>query len=231
MPCLSSGLPGVKPSAPLSTRNQVGPPGRVGEDRVAVGDAAVADPLLAAADPVADDLAVLLDRHRRGRERARGRCRPGARWRRRRRSARARPARRASRPSARGSPPTLIGSVPRKVARTPVAIPRSMRGHGLGHPVDVVGPPAEAAELLRDGQEVEADLPRVVEVLHDLLGEVVAELDLQQLRDREVLLRVLPERREDLVQHLGVESRHEAPCELSGTRRGLAGEAEGRPRP
>ena len=126
MPCLSSGLPDVKPSVPLSTRNQVEPAGGVGQDRVAVGDAAVADPLLAAGDPVADDLAVLLHRHRRGGERPEvaaglglGRAVGvevavlGQRA-------------RATRPSARASPPTLIGSVPRKVARTPVAIPRSI---------------------------------------------------------------------------------------------------------
>ena len=38
-----------------------GSPGGVGEDRIAVGDAAVADPLLAAADAIRHHLAVLLD--------------------------------------------------------------------------------------------------------------------------------------------------------------------------
>ena len=38
---------------------------------------------------------------------------------------------------------------------------------------------------------------------------------------REVLLRVLPERRQDLVEHLGVESRHGAPCVVSDAPRSL----------
>ena len=221
MPCLSSGLPYVKPSVPLSTRNQVEPPGSVGQDRVPVGDAAVADPLLAAGDPVADDLAVLLDRDGRGRERpevAAG-LRLG-------RAVGVEVAVLGQRPEPIG---LLLGGRPdvdrvgaEEGGEDAGGDPEVDRGHGLGHPVDVVGPPAESAELLRDGQQVQADLPRVVEVLHDLLGEVVAELDLQEPGDGEVLLRVLLERRQYLVQHLGVESRHEAPCVLSGTRRGLA---------
>src|SRR5205085_1075102 len=44
--------------------------GRQREDRVGVGDAAVADPLLASRDPVADDRAVPLDGRRDGAQRA-----------------------------------------------------------------------------------------------------------------------------------------------------------------
>ena len=224
------GLPVREALGPLVHEEPGRAAGSVGQDRVAVGDAAVADPLLAAGDPVADDLAVLLDRHGRGGERPE--VAPGLRL-----------------GGAVGVEVAVLGQraeplgllLGRRADVDRVGAeeggedagrdPEVDRGHGLGHPVDVVGPPAEAAELLRDGQQVQADLPRVVEVLHDLLGEVVAELDLQELGDGEVLLRVLLERRQDLVQHLGVESRHEAPKSDVGRAAVSARRAEGRPRP
>ena len=58
---------------------------------------------------------------------------------------------------------------------------------------------------------MQSDLPRVVEVLHDLLREHVGVLDLEQLLRREILLGVVVERLEDLVEDLGVESSHEGP--------------------
>ena len=214
MPCLSSGLPEREALRPLVHDEPGRAAGGVGQDRVEVGDAAVADPLLAAGDPVADDLAVLLDRDGRGRQRPE--VAAGLRL-----------------GGAVGEEVPVLGERPIHSAFcSGVAADVDRvgaeeggenagrdaevdRGHGLGHPVDVVGAAAEAAELLRDDQQVEADLLRVVEVLHDLLGKLVPELDLQQLRRREVLLRVLPERRQDLVEHLGVESRHGAPYAVS----------------
>ncbi len=214
------GLAGREALGALVDEEPGRPARRVGEDRVAVGHAAVADPLLAARDPVADDLAVLLDRHRRRGERPEvapglglGRAvgvevpvlgqlaQPGRLLLRRR--------------------PDVDRVGAQEGGEDAGGDPEVDRGHGLGDPVDVVGPAAEAAELLGDRQEVEPDLPRVVEVLHDLLGELVAELDLEQPRRREVLLRVLPERRQDLVEHLGVESRHGAPCAVSDAPRSL----------
>ena len=56
MPCLSSGLAWSKPSVSRSRTNQDGPPGAEGQDGVLVRDPAVADPLLAAVEPVALDL-------------------------------------------------------------------------------------------------------------------------------------------------------------------------------
>ena len=208
------GLAGGEALRPLVHEEPGRAAGGIGQDRVAVGDAAVADPLLAPRDPVADDRAVLVHRHGRGGERPQVAAGLGL-------------------GRAVGVEVAVLGQLPEPLGlllgRRPDVDgvgaeeggedaggdPEVDRGHGLGHPVDVVGPPAEAAELLRDRQQVEADLPRVVQVLHDLLGKLVPELDLQQLRRREVLLRVLPERRQDLVEHLGVESRHGAPCVVS----------------
>ena len=51
MPCLSSGSPRVSPGASPSITNHVGPPGRERQHGDRVGDAAVGDPLLGAAQP------------------------------------------------------------------------------------------------------------------------------------------------------------------------------------
>ena len=156
------------------------PPGGVGEDRVAVGHAAVADPLLAPADAVGHHLPVLLDRLGLRGQRPEVAAGLGL-----------------------GGPVgvelALLGQLAQPLGlllggRADVDRVGAQEGgqdaggdaevdggHVLGHPVDVVGPAAEAAQLLRDGQEVEPDLCRVVEVLHDLLGELVLVLDLEQL--------------------------------------------------
>ena len=99
--------------------------GRLRQDGVEVGDAAVADELLAAVEAVADRRAVLVDRRGRGLERGQVAARLGLGH-----AVGDEVARRsATRPSQRGLllgvAPTLIGSVPRKMARTPVAMPRS----------------------------------------------------------------------------------------------------------
>ncbi len=60
MPCLSSGLPGVKPGHALLDDEERGPFGRLGEDGQEVGVAAVGDELLVAGDPVAGDGAVFV---------------------------------------------------------------------------------------------------------------------------------------------------------------------------
>jgi len=73
-------------------------------------------------------------------------------------------------------------------------------------------PPPSPPHLLGDREEMQSDLPRVVEVLHDLLRELVLVLDLEQLLGRQLLLGVVVERLENLVENLGVESSHGAPC-------------------
>ena len=69
MPCLSSGLFWVNPSVPRSSTNHDGPARRVGQDRVLVGDAAVADPLLAPGEPVTGHGAAVQHRGRGGLQR------------------------------------------------------------------------------------------------------------------------------------------------------------------
>ncbi len=186
------------------------PAGRVRQDRVAIGDPAVADPLLAAADPVARELAVLLDRHRGRRQRPQ--VAAGLRL---GRAVGVELAllRQLAEPLGlllrrRADVDRVRAEERRENARGDTEVDR---GHRFRDAVDVVGAAAEPAQLLGDREQVQADLLRVVQVLHHLLGELVPELDLQELRGREVLLRVLAKRGEDLVEHLGVELRHAVP--------------------
>src|SRR5690606_1795804 len=53
----------AEPFSPALDHEPRGPAGSEGEDSVEVGDAAVADPLLAAADLIAADVTVFLHRH------------------------------------------------------------------------------------------------------------------------------------------------------------------------
>jgi len=172
--------------------NHVGPAGAVArsvrEDRVDVGVAAVADPLLGAVEPVADGPAVLDDRRGRRLEGAE----VGA-------GGRLGGAVREEEPLL-GDPAEpvlllLLGAAEgdrvgaeegREDARRDAEVDRGDEGAGL---VDVPRAPAEPAVGLRDEHELDAESRRVAELADGVLGELVVVVELQEPGDGELLLR------------------------------------------
>ena len=158
IPCLSSGSPWVKPSSAGVDHEPARPAGREGQHRAEIGDAAVRDPLLGAADLVARTRAVL--RHR-----------FGGRLQRREVAARLGLGGAVGHQQAllgdAGHPALLLlgGAARRRSGRSPgtspsteVATPRSIVGHALADPVHVDCAAAHPAELLGDEQELDAEL-------------------------------------------------------------------------
>ena len=73
-----------------------------------------------------------------------------------------------------GVAPTVIGSLPRNVARTAVAMPEVDPRHLLADAIHVECAAAEAAELLRNKQELNPELVRAAHVTHDFQRAFVA---------------------------------------------------------
>ena len=161
---------------------------RVRQDRVDVGVAAVADPLLGAVEPVAGDLPVLDDGRRRRLQRPE--VAPGGRL--------GRPV--GEEDSLLGDPaePELllllgpaegdrVGTEERR--EDPGRHAEVDRRDELAGPVDVPGAPAEAAVLLGDEDELDPEGVRVAHLADGVLGELVVVVELQEPRDGELLLR------------------------------------------
>ena len=203
MPCLSSGLPWVNPGGAPLHDEPARAGGRIRQHRVRVGDAAVADPLLAAVDTVSHDAAVFLHAVRRGLQGAQIAAGVGL-------------------GGAVGEQQALFGDARQPefllLRRGPdgdrvAAQKRRQDGGGdaqvdprhlLADAVHVERAAAEAAELLRNEQELDAELVRAAHVPHDLQRAFVARVERDQLLVRQPLLGELLERFHAQFECLGV---------------------------
>ena len=170
-----------------------GPGGRVGQNRVVVGDAAVRDPLLAAVDLVADDLAIFLDAVGGGLQRAQ--VAAGFRL-----------------GCAVGEENALVGDPAQPLLlllgsgaegdRIAAQERGEKRGgdaeidarHLFADEIDVEGAAAHAAVLFGNEQELDAELVRVAHVANNFHRTFVALIQSDQLFVGQALLGEVPQR-------------------------------------
>ena len=207
MPCLFSGLPEHEAGGVAVDDEPARAAGGVGQDRVQVGDAAVADPLLLAGDPVRRDGAVVAG-HRHGD----GLQRPEV-------AARLRLGRAVGHQQALGgdaSQPAslLLGRAPDH-DRVAAEERRQHRGgdaevdggHPLADPVDVEGRAAHAAVLLGDEQQLDAQI-LAAHPLDQLGGELVALVEVDEQLLRQLVRGEVADRVERHLQHVAVQASH-----------------------
>lgn len=180
MPCLSSGLPLLNPSASASTHKPAGSTRGQGQNGVNVSHATVANPLLAPGDAVAHNLATFFNWLRFGRH---GGQIAACLW----LSGPVGTQQRFFGNTAEpilllflGSAPTLIGSEPKKGSQYPGGNAQINRGHQLGDAVNVVRAAAQPVVLFGDEEQVQADGHRVVQRLEDVVGKGVVVVEVEQ---------------------------------------------------